>query len=45
MHNYYLFLPSAPIKFDEEMSTDDFYAYLNGQGMSLGDCDKIRGNN
>ena len=45
MYIIFLFLPSAPNKFDEEMRTDDFYAYLNGQGMSLGDYDKIRGNN
>ena len=39
------FFPSAPKEFDKEMTTEDFYAYLNGQGMSLGDCNKIRGNN
>ena len=44
MHIIFFFLPSAPKEFDKEMSTDDFYAYLNGQGMSLGDCNKIRGN-
>jgi hypothetical protein len=38
-----MFLPSVPKEFDVEMSNEDFYSYLNGQGMSLGECDKIRG--
>ena len=41
----FVFFLLAPKEFDEEMSTEDFYAYLNGQGMSLGDCNKISGNN
>ena len=39
-----MLLPSAPKEFDVTMSDEEFYAYLNGQGISLEECDKIRGN-
>ena len=39
-----LHFATAPEEFKVSMNDKDFYAYLNGKGLPLDDCDKMRGN-